>query len=153
MDARGRVLAIDAGERRVGLAMSDELGMLATPLAVLRRGDATRPVVDEIAALARRERVGHVVVGLPLHADGGEGRQAERARAFARAVEAATGLSVEMWDERLSTLEAEAVIRGQGRSTRRARQRGDVDAVAAAVILQSYLDARDRERRRPRGDA
>ncbi len=148
MDTRGRVLAIDAGDRRVGVAVSDEMGVLATPVTVLTRGHAASRVVDEIATLARSQQVGRVIVGLPLNEDGSEGRQARRARAFARTVEVATGLPVQLWDERLSTREAEAIIRAQGRSTRLARERGQVDAVAAAVILQSYLDAQERERRR-----
>jgi putative Holliday junction resolvase len=98
-------------------------------------------VLDAIASLAAREAVRQVVVGLPLNADGSAGPQAQRAERFAGLVERATGLPVQMWDERLSTHQAEAVLRAQGRSTRRARARGQIDAVAAAVILQNYLDA------------
>jgi putative Holliday junction resolvase len=77
---------------------------------------------------------------LPLNADGSEGRQARRAHEFAQVAARAVGLPVAMWDERLSTREAEAIVRAQGRNVRRLRQRGQLDAVAAAAILQDYLD-------------
>jgi putative Holliday junction resolvase len=135
------VLGIDAGERRVGVAMSDELRLLASPVAVLdRRPKGLAPVLDSIRELVRREDVRHVVVGLPLNADGSEGAQARRARDFARVAERVVGIPVTMWDERLSTREAEAIVRAQGRNLRRVRRRGELDAVAAAAILQDYLD-------------
>jgi putative Holliday junction resolvase len=134
------VLGIDAGERRVGVALSDELRLLASPLLVLDRGRGLAPVLDSLAELARREGVAHIVVGLPLNADGSEGRQAKRAHAFARVASRVIGVPASLWDERLSTKEAEEIIRAQGRSTRQLRQRGEIDAVAAAVILQDYLD-------------
>jgi putative Holliday junction resolvase len=134
------VLGLDAGERRVGVALSDELRMLATPLTVLDRGRGLAPVLDRLAEVARRESVAQVVVGLPINADGSYGRQARRAQDFARVVERVIGLPVSLWDERLSTREAEEIIRAQGRKMRRLRERGEIDAVAAAVILQDYLD-------------
>jgi putative Holliday junction resolvase len=135
------VLAIDAGERRVGLAISDELRMLARPLAVLDRRQGLTGVLDAIAALSTREGVVQVIVGLPLNADGSAGSQARRAEHFAQLVARVSGVPVSMWDERLTTVEAEAVLRAQGRSVRKARAAGQVDAIAAAVILQDYLDA------------
>ena len=81
-----------------------------------------------------------LVVGLPLNADGSEGPQARRARDFARVASRVVGLPIELWDERLSTRAAEDVVRAQGRNLRRVRQRGQLDAVAAAAILQDYLD-------------
>jgi putative holliday junction resolvase len=137
----GRVLGIDAGERRVGVALSDETRLIASPVTVLDRRDGLAPVLEAISQLARAEAVHHVVVGLPLNADGSHGRQARRAEQFARIAERVVGLPVELWDERLSTREAEAILRAQGRNMRRVRERGQVDAVAAAVILQDYLDA------------
>jgi putative holliday junction resolvase len=136
----GRVLGIDAGERRVGLALSDELRLLASPLRVLDRRTGLSSVLEAIAGLTEREAVREVVVGLPLNADGSAGPQAQRAERFAGLVERATHLPVVLWDERLSTQAAEGIIRAQGRNTRRARARGEIDAVAAAVILQDYLD-------------
>jgi putative Holliday junction resolvase len=134
------VLGIDAGERRVGVALSDELRLLASPVTVLEVRNGLAPVLDALVELARREGVGQLVVGLPLNADGSEGRQAKRARDFARVAERVVGVPVELWDERLSTQEAEVVLRAQGRNMRRVRQKGQLDAIAAAVILQDYLD-------------
>jgi putative holliday junction resolvase len=136
-------MGIDAGERRLGVALSDELGMLASPLKVVERLHGLGPVFDDLIDIARREGVHRMIVGLPLNADGSEGRHARRARDFARLAERVVGVPVEMWDERLSTQAAEAIVRGQGRSTKRMRQRGQIDALAAAVILQDYLDHAD----------
>ena len=137
---QGRVLGIDAGERRVGVAISDELRLLARPLCVLDRARGLAPVLDTLIEVAQREGVFQMVVGLPLNADGSQGQQARRAQDFARVASRVLGLPVELWDERLSTKEAEAIVRTQGRKTRRLRQRGELDAIAAAVILQDYLD-------------
>ena len=131
----GRVLGVDAGERRIGLALSDETRLLATPLRVLVRTDGLAPVLDTLAHIVEREGVTQLVVGLPLNADGSLGRQAKRAQDFARVAQKVCGIPVTLWDERLSTREAEAIVRAQGK-----RRRTDVDAVAAAVILQDYLD-------------
>jgi putative holliday junction resolvase len=137
---QGRVLGIDAGERRVGVAISDELRLLARPLCVLDRARGLAPVLDTLIEVAQREGVFQMVVGLPLNADGSLGQQARRAQDFARVAQRVVGIPVEMWDERLSTQAAEAIVRTQGRNTRRVRQRGELDAIAAAVILQDYLD-------------
>jgi putative Holliday junction resolvase len=136
----GRVLGVDAGERRVGVAMSDELRMLASPVTVLDRRNGLAPVLDELANMVRRENVSTLIIGLPLNADGSEGRQAKRARDFARTASRVIGLPAEMWDERLSTRAAEDILRAQGRNLKRVRQQGQLDAVAAAAILQDYLD-------------
>jgi putative Holliday junction resolvase len=120
--------------------MSDELGLLASPVSVLDRRYGLAPVLDALIELTRREGVRRIVVGLPLNADGSAGRQARRAQDFARVAERVIGVPVSLWDERLSTRAAEAMVRARGGSTRRARQRGELDAVAAAVILQDYLE-------------
>ena len=134
------MLGIDAGERRVGVALSDELRVLASPVTVLDRARGLAPVLDALGELARREGVAQIVVGLPINENGTLGRQARRAQDFARVAGRVLGLPVELWDERLSTQAAEEIVRGQGRNTRQLRRRGDIDAVAAAVILQDYLD-------------
>ena len=134
------MLGVDAGERRVGVAISDDLGILASPLIVLDRRRGLAPVLDTLANLVREERVSRLVVGLPMNEDGSHGPQARRAKDFARAATRVLGLPVDLWDERLSTREAENILRAQGRNVRRLRERGEVDAVAAAVILQDYLD-------------
>lgn len=122
--------------------MSDELRILATPLVVLdRRRGGLSPILGSLAEISRREGVTALVVGLPLNADGSEGPQARRAKDFARIAERVIGLPVTMWDERLSSRAAEDILRAQGRNLRKVRQRGELDAVAAAAILQDYLDA------------
>ncbi len=134
------MLGLDSGERRVGVAISDETRLLASPVVVLDRRNGLRPVLEALAAIVSREGVNHVVVGLPLNADGSEGPQARRANDFARLVGRVVGLPVTMWDERLSTREAEDALRAGGRNLRRMRQRGQLDAYAAAAILQDFLD-------------
>ncbi len=134
------MLGIDAGERRVGVAVSDGLGLLASPVCVLERARGLAPVLDALAEMAQREGVERLVVGLPLNADGSLGQQARRSQDFARVASRVLGLPVELWDERLSSQQAEDIVRAQGRNLRRVRQRGELDAIAAAVILQDYLD-------------
>ena len=131
------------------MAISDELGLLASPLVVLDRRRGLTSVLEALGALVRREAVDQLVVGLPLNADGSTGPQARRAQHFARLASKAVGLPGKLWDERLSTQEAEDILRSQGRNLRRLRQRGEIDAVAAAVILQDYLDHRERENKLP----
>ncbi len=129
----------------MGLALSDELRLLATPLAVLDRRDGLAPVLDAIEGLAQREGVGLLVVGWPLNEDGSLGRQARRAEAFAGLLRKVVAVPVELWDERLSSMAAADIVRAQGRSGRRSK--GAIDAIAAAVILQDYLDAQRRSAR------
>jgi len=148
LERPGRVLGVDPGERRVGLSLSDETRLLASPLRVLLRGGGANPVMGEIARVAAQEGAVQVVVGLPLNEDGTRGRQAHRAEVFADTLAHVSGLPVELWDERLSTRDAEALARAGGRSTRRLRERGEMDALAAAVILQDYLDRQAEARQR-----
>lgn len=134
-----RMLGLDVGERRIGVAISIPEGCLAVPLRILdRQGDAAD--AESIAELARAEQVEALVVGHPLSLDGSAGPQARRVEAFARLLGEVTGLPVELWDERLSSVQAErAPSATRGRTTRR---RAPADDVAAAIILQSYLDRR-----------
>ena len=132
-----RLLGIDVGTRRVGVALSDPTGVIAQSLTVLPRR-SWEQVVGAVVALIRRHRVERVVVGLPLRLDGGEGEAAANVRKFADRLRDAVEIPVVLEDERLSTAEAERVMleADVDRSTRRARR----DAVAAALILQRYLD-------------
>lgn len=133
-----RVLAVDPGAVRVGLALSDEGRSLATPLATL---PATAALPREIAARARQAGAELILVGLPRRLDGGEGPEAESARELAAAVAAASGLAVELWDERLTSRMAERALAPAGSSAARQRRRRQaVDQVAAAILLQSFLD-------------
>lgn len=136
-----RVLAIDLGSVRVGVAISDELGLMAHPRPHLAGGDAKR-LLAEIAKLAAAEGVERFLIGLPRHLNGTEGRAARDARRFAAALARATSLPVSLVDEWLSTVEAHARLREAGNTQREARTR--VDSAAAAVLLQSWLDARAR---------
>jgi putative Holliday junction resolvase len=134
-----RVLAIDYGERRLGLAVSDEAGEIAFPAGALERKGGQRDL-DALKALVAERGVARVVVGLPLHMDGRAGPGARAAQAFAKAVGHATGLPVDTFDERWSTREAERSLREQGFVGRRGRKgRENVDSVAATLILQAYL--------------
>lgn len=140
----GRVLAVDLGEVRVGLAISDPGGVVATPLETLRVRDpgSIDPLARDLAAVVEREDVVLVVVGLPKALSGREGRPAQRARAVAARIGELTDLPVELWDERFTTVEAERVMIDQG--ARRRERRGAIDRVAATLILQSFLDSRRR---------
>ncbi len=139
-----RILGLDLGERRIGVAISDPEGRLAVPLRSIERqrgGDALQAIEAIIAA----DEVGEVVVGLPLSLTGEAGAQAEASRAFAAGLESRTGLPVRLYDERLSTREASQRAAGPRSRRRRERRRtpaGDIDAMAAAIILQAYLDWR-----------
>ena len=137
-----RALGLDVGERRIGVALCDELGLLASPLTTVqvgRRGGERR-ALEEIAALARERQAEVVVVGLPTSLRGTEGPQAQAVRAFAERLAPHLTVPIEFWDERFTTAEAERtmIARGLKREQRRAR----IDAAAAAIMLQDYLDAR-----------
>lgn len=135
-----RVLAIDFGERRIGLAVSDESGLLAVPVGVLPRRSDARAVEDVLAA-AREREAGLLVVGLPLRpGGGGESPFAARARSFARKLAAASKLKVELHDEALTSAAAESALRAAGLS--RERRSDALDAEAAAELLRDWLSCR-----------
>jgi putative Holliday junction resolvase len=132
-----RFLGVDLGRARIGLALADDLLRTARPLrTVARRSDAA--TLAEIGAVAREFEVDRAVVGLPLNMDGTEGEAARHARGFAAKLATALAVPVELFDERLSTFEAETRLRDQGVSAKDRRSR--VDAEAAAVILQGWLE-------------
>lgn len=133
-----RVLALDVGDRRIGVALSDPTGLLATPLTtVTRRNDDAD--FDEVLRLMAENEVGEIVVGMPLTLSGRKGPQAARVTAFADALGRKTEVPVFFVDERYSTVQAERSLRESG--VEPSRERARVDAAAAAVILQSYLDS------------
>lgn len=134
-----RVLGVDLGERTIGLALSDELGMTAQPLTTLPRAGG-REDLRALEEVCRAHQVSRIVIGLPLNMDGSEGPRARASREFAKVVEAGLGLAVELWDERLTTVSAERVLLEADLS--RKRRREVVNQVAAALILRSWLDAR-----------
>ena len=137
-------MALDVGDRRVGIAFSDPTGTLATPFGAVERGESD---VDEILRLAEREGAGAIVVGMPYTLAGARGEQAAKTSAFVRALrDKARGVPVSTLDERLSTAQAQRLLResdsGRRKTRRRQQDRGRTDAAAAAVILQGYLDGR-----------
>jgi putative Holliday junction resolvase len=133
-----RIMAVDPGSRRVGVAVSDPTGTISQPLSTVPAAPA-ETLVDRLAALAREQEAARIVVGLPRRMDGGQGPEAKAARALADALGRATGLPVTLVDERLTSVAAERALLAGGAS--RARRRQLSDQVAAALILQSYLDA------------
>jgi len=135
---RGRVLGLDLGQSRIGVAISDEDRRMAVPVGTVHTGAPED--VKAIAAIVAENGVTEVVVGLPLGLSGASGEAADHARKFAEALRGFLGVPVVLHDERLSTVEAERALRSAGVTGR--RQREVVDQSAAAVILQSYLDQR-----------
>ena len=133
-------MGIDWGEVRIGLALSDESQILASPLETLRRRPGKRFPMPRFLELAALHQPVGILVGLPLSLEGTEGESAEAARAMAANVARRTGLPLELWDERMSTARALGAIREQAGSTR--GRKDDVDSLAAAVLLQHFLDAR-----------
>jgi putative Holliday junction resolvase len=140
LPTEGRLIAVDWGEVRIGLALSDDSQILATPLGTLVRRPGKRFPMPPFLALVERHGPVGVVVGLPLTPEGREENSAVAARVMAESIARRSGLPHELWDERMSTARALAAIREQGGSTRGRRE--EVDALAAAVLLQHFLDAR-----------
>jgi putative holliday junction resolvase len=134
----GRVLALDLGKRRIGLALSDELGITAQGLQTLERTNI-REDLAKLAALASEKNVGLILMGNPLHMSGDESRQSQYTREFAARLKAATGLPIEFLDERLTTVEAERVLKQSGISIQKRAKA--VDRLAAVILLESYLDS------------
>lgn len=146
---RGRILGVDWGEVRIGLALTDETQTLASPLETLSRRRGKRVPMPRLLELATGHAAVGAVVGLPLTPDGDEGASAAAARDLADTIARRTGLPVELWDERMSTARALRAVREQKGSTRGRKE--DVDALAAAVLLQHYLEARRSKAAHPRG--
>jgi putative Holliday junction resolvase len=136
----GRLLGVDWGERRIGLALSDETRTLAQPLTTLTRRTGKRFPMRDLLTLLEHHAVTGIVVGLPLDQEGVEGEAATAARALAADIARRSGRPVELWDERLTTARALRAVRAMGGSTR--GRKDDVDALAATLLLQHYLDAK-----------
>lgn len=138
-----KVLAVDYGRKRVGLAVSDPLGITARPLdALIRSGPGTGEVIDGILKECEEENAGRIVVGLPVQMDGTEGLAAEEVRRFVEELRARTELPVEQEDERLSSRAAHAVMKDAGVKHKKRKER--VDSAAALIVLQSFLAKRKR---------
>ncbi|MBO5556598.1 MAG: Holliday junction resolvase RuvX [Oscillospiraceae bacterium] len=131
-----RIMAIDFGDQRIGLAVSDLLGLLAGEAWTMEEWDmerASRRIADE----ARARDVGTLVLGLPRNMDGSEGPRAEKSRQFRELLIRDSGLPVVLWDERRSSIEAHAILHASGKKEKKHRK--TVDAVAASLILEGYL--------------
>jgi putative pre-16S rRNA nuclease len=138
---KGRLLAVDWGERRIGLALSDESQILAQPLTTLTRRAGKRFPMAQLLEVVKKHDVVGIIVGLPLDESGAEGDAAHAARALADDIKRRVGeLEVTMWDERMTTARILSTVREMGGSTR--GRKADLDAMAAALLLQHYLDAR-----------
>jgi len=137
-ESRGRLLAIDYGERRVGLAISDPSGTIASPAGTIIRRAGKRPPVAEILRRAEALEARGFVLGLPLDGDGEDTPRSREVRVIAATIAERSGKSVELVDERYTTAAALRAVREMGGSTR--GRKGDVDALAAAVLLQRVLD-------------
>lgn len=136
----GRILALDYGTKRIGVALSDELGWTAQPLETFERKTLERDVAH-IAALVESHDVEQVVLGLPLQLDGREGPAVQAMREFTVKLEAGLSVPVVRWDERMTTKAAEQLLIAADVS--RKKRKGIVDRVAAAILLRSYLEAQD----------
>ena len=145
LEAQPRYLGLDIGNRRIGVAVSDELGLTAQPVLTLERRriapGISRDDLRSLARLARRFGVVGIVVGNPVHLSGDASPQAAKTQDFAAQLGELTGLPIHLWDERLTTHEAHQILYDAGHA--RQEHRSVVDQVAATLILQSFLDGKD----------
>ena len=133
-----RALGIDLGEARIGVAVSDELGMLAHPLETIVVKETADPIA-RVVQLAAEKDVAHVIVGLPRNMDGTSGPAAEKVRVFADKLRGLVSCPVRLWDERLTTVAAQRYLHDAGRNAKQSR--AVIDQVAAQIILQGWLDS------------
>lgn len=133
-----RIMAIDYGDARIGLAVSDLLGMLCGEAWTMEEWDMER-AARRISEEAAKREVDRLILGLPKNMDGSEGPRAEKSRQFKALLEQSSGLPVVLWDERRSTIEAHAILHASGKKEKKHRK--TVDAVAASLILEGYLDS------------
>jgi putative Holliday junction resolvase len=138
LSIKRRILGLDVGDRRIGVAISYELGLTAQPLLTLSRRNR-RQDLSSLGRLVRKYGCAQVVVGNPLYMSGDISPQALKAQAFAQALQLETNVELTLWDERLSTTEAHRHLDAAGRTGNR---RDVIDQVAAVLILQSFLDSR-----------
>ncbi len=138
-----KLLGLDLGERRVGVAVSDDLGSISFPVGAI---DLRHQTLEDIAALAREQKVDGIVAGLPTTLSGDEGFQARQARAMAAELSEMVDLRIVFWDERLTSAIADRLLDAERGNRRKNRNSGDRDAFAASIMLQGYLDANPYQR-------
>jgi len=131
-----RMLGLDMGDSRIGVALSDPLGIMASPLTIISRTDEEADI-EAIIAIARQNEVARIIIGLPLSMDGSLGKQANKVKEFAAELSCQIDIPIEFKDERLTTVLAKRIVRNVRKTSRETRY----DAAAAALILQSYLDS------------
>lgn len=132
-----RVLGIDLGEARIGLAISDELGMLAHPLETITVKETADPLA-RITEIVARDKIERIILGLPRNMNGTYGPAAEKAKEFAEKLRQRTSCEIKLWDERLTSVAAQKSLHASGRNVKQSRS--VIDQVAAQLILQGYLD-------------
>jgi len=132
-------LALDVGDKRIGVAISDPTGTLAIGLATIeRKSKNSSDVFDKLREIVKEQSIGEIIVGIPFEIDGSEGTQAKKVREFANLIEDTFDLPVREWDERLTSVQAERVLIAA--DMRREKRKRHVDRIAAVLILQGYLD-------------
>ena len=133
-----RAIGIDLGEARIGVAVSDELGMLAHPVETIVLKEVADPVA-RIVQIVTEKDAGHIIIGLPKNMDGTTGLAAEKVRAFADKLREKVACPVKLWDERLTTVAAQRYLHDAGRNAKQSR--AVIDQVAAQIILQGWMDS------------
>lgn len=135
-----RIMALDVGEKTIGIALSDELGIIASPHDTIRRTESEKKDLRAVVSLVGEHDVSKVIIGIPIMLSGEEAVQARKVREFAEKLARRTNVPIEFWDERLTTVQAERALIESGK-TREARKKV-IDKVAASIILSSYLDTK-----------
>ncbi len=133
-----RILGLDHGTRRIGVALSDEMHLIAQPFTYIP-SEPFAEFLERLGQILREQNVGLIVIGLPRNMDGSYGPAAEKVREFVLALEAKVKVPTKLWDERLTTVQAQRVLIQGG--TRRQQRKQKVDQIAATILLQSYLDS------------
>lgn len=139
-----RVMGLDVGDKTVGVAMSDELGITAIPITVISRTGSLKREIGEIRRLVEENGVGCIVVGMPLMLDGTVGIQAQKVEAFVEELRRRLRVQIVTWDERLTTSEVERILIASDQS--RMKRKKVIDKLAAAVMLRSYMESRGKAR-------
>ena len=134
-----RILGIDYGDARIGTSVCDEMETMALPLKTVK-SESMRKNIDAMAKLALSEKVGLIVIGLPLNMDGSEGERASKTRSFGKVLSKVSSLEVEYIDERLTSVEAEEIMDSVG--VKKSKRKDIIDTIAAQIILQTYLDGK-----------
>ena len=137
-----RIIGLDVGDKTIGVAMSDEMGITALPVTVISRTGSLKREIGEIRRLAEENGVGRIVVGMPFMLDGTTGIQAQKVEAFVEELRRRLRVQIVTWDERLTTSEVERILIASDQS--RMKRKKVIDKMAAAVMLRSYMDSRGR---------